>query len=338
MSEWTGFLLIVVGGAMQGTYYLGLKYVEPWKWENIWSVYALFSLLLLPVALAAATVPSLRGVFAGAPSPAIWSVFLYGAGWGIGSTLSGLGVARLGLAMGVAILLGVTAAIGSFVPLVSKTPGLIFQAKGLMIVASVVTLLAGVFLVAVAGKKRESSQAGSVKAVIPGSFSAGLAICIASGVFSSMLNLAYAFDKPVVKAAVAAGASKPAATYVVWMIALAGGFLANAVYTSYLMTRNRTWKNFALPRTGLFWVIGLVMGALWFVGVVLYGRGADSMGELGSVIGWPVFLAAMIVFSSIWGFVTGEWKGSSARAKQFMGGGFVVLMLACALLGVANRM
>jgi L-rhamnose-H+ transport protein len=338
MSEWMGFLLIVVGGAMQGTYYLGLKYVAPWKWENIWSVYAVFSLLLLPMAMAAATVPSLSEVLTRAPSAALWGVFLYGAGWGIGSTLSGLGVARLGLAMGVAILLGVTAAIGSFVPLVVQTPQLALQPKGLMIIVSVITLLVGVLLVAVAGKKREASQGAPVQAVIPGSFATGLAICVMSGIFSSMLNLAFAFSQPVAQAAVAGGASASAALNAVWMIALAGGFLANAFYTSYLMTRNRTWKNFALPRTGRFWLIGLVMGALWYFGVVLYGRGAASMGDIGSVIGWPVFLAAMIVFSSLWGFVTGEWKGASAPAKRFMAGGFVVLMLACALLGIAHRM
>ena len=338
MSMWMGFLLIFLGGAMQGTYYLGLKYVEPWKWENIWSVYAFFSLLLLPVAMAAATVPNLAQAVAQSPSAALWGVFLYGLGWGVGSTLSGLGVARLGLAMGVAILLGVTAAIGSFVPLVAKTPQLVFQPKGLMIIVSVITLLIGVLLVAVAGKKREASQAGAVKAVIPGSFATGLVICVMSGIFSSMLNLAFAFSKPVADAAVAAGASPSAALNAVWMVALAGGFLANAVYTCYLMTRNKTWKNFTLPKTGPFWLIGLVMGALWYFGVVLYGRGAASMGDIGSVIGWPVFLAAMIVFSSIWGFITGEWKGSSAQARRFMAGGFVVLMLACVLLGIANRM
>ncbi len=323
---------------MQGTYFLGLKYVEPWKWENIWSVYALLSLFVLPIALAVTTVPSVGSIFASSPGSALLHVFLFGAGWGIGSTLSGLGVARMGLAMGVAVLLGVTAAIGSFVPLVAKTPELVLRAKGLTIIAAVITMLVGVLLVAIAGKKRDDSQAGGVKAVIPGSFTTGLIICVLSGVFSSMLNLAFAFSQPVANAAVAGGATPSGALNAVWMIALVGGFLANAIYTGYLLTRNRTWKNFALPHTGLFWLIGLVMAVLWFGGVVLYGRGAAAMGDLGSVIGWPVFLAAMIVFSSIWGFVTGEWKGASAQAKQFMLGGFVVLMVASALLGVANHM
>ena len=65
-------------------------------------------------------------------------VFLYGAGWGIGSVLAGLGVDKMGMAMGVAVLIGVTAAIGTFVPLVVNTPQMIFTAKGLLVVLAAV--------------------------------------------------------------------------------------------------------------------------------------------------------------------------------------------------------
>ena len=76
-----------------------------------------------------------------APFSAVFMVFLFGAGWGIGSVLAGLGVARMGMAMGVSVLLGVTAAIGTFVPLVSNTPQLVFTPKGLLVILSVVVLL-----------------------------------------------------------------------------------------------------------------------------------------------------------------------------------------------------
>jgi len=62
------------------------------------------------------------------------------------------------------------------------------------------------------------------------------------------------------------------------------------------------------------------------------------MGQVGAVIGWPLFLAVMILASTIWGFVTGEWKGSSSQAKQYMVAGMVVLLVASALVGVANHM
>ena len=338
MNDWLGFSLVVLGGVMQGTYFLGLKYVHPWKWENIWGLYALLALLALPIALAVATVPHIGSIFVQAPGSAVSKVFLYGAGWGIGSVLSGLGVARMGLAMGVSVLIGVTAAIGTFVPLIVNSPELVFTHKGLLVILSVVTLLLGVGLVAVAGKKRDASLANSANSVQQGGFGAGLAICIFSGIFSAMLNLAFAFSQPVVKAGVGTGASQFGALNAVWMIALAGGFLANGIYTAYLLTRNHTWSNFALPGTGRFWSYGLVMAVLWTGGVVLYGRGAASMGQTGAVIGWPLFMATMILASTIWGFLTGEWKGSSSRARQYMLAGLIVLMIASGLVGVANRM
>ena len=338
MDAWLGFSLVVFGGIMQGTYFLGLKYVEPWKWENIWALYAVFSLIALPAGLALATVPHLSEMLARAPASALAMVFLYGAGWGIGSVLAGLGVDKMGMAMGVAVLIGVTAAIGTFVPLVVNTPQLIFTGKGLLVILAVAVLLLGVGLAAVAGKKREASLADGPATVQKGKFGAGLAICIFSGIFSAMLNMAFAFSQPVVKAGIETGASGSGALNAVWMVALGGGFIANAGYTCYLLFRNRTWANFALPGTGKAWAIGLGMAILWTGGVILYGRGAASMGQIGAVIGWPLFMAVIIFVSTIWGFVSGEWKGSSRQAKGYMVAGMVVLLVASALVGLANRM
>ena len=142
----------------------------------------------------------------------------------------------------------------------------------------------------------------------------------------------------MLKAGLETGASRFGALNVVWMVALAGGFLANAIYSAYLLTRNKTWSNFALPATGRFWIYGLIMGVLWTGGVVLYGRGAASMGKTGAVLGWPLFMSMIIIASTIWGFVTGEWKGSSHQSKWYMLAGMVVLLIASGLVGLANKM
>ncbi|MGH9433240.1 MAG: L-rhamnose/proton symporter RhaT, partial [Terriglobia bacterium] len=333
MSTGLGFFLICLGGFMQGTYFLGLKYVSPWKWENIWLVFSVLALIALPVILAVLTVPQLGDALSFSSKRALMEVFVFGTGWGIGCVLSGLGVDRVGLAMGVAVLIGIAAALGSLVPLVVNTPELVTQPKGLMVIASVVTLLAGVFLVAVAGKKRDSSRRQTGQSGQKGSFAMGLAICIFSGIFSAMLNLAFSFSDGVREAVLMTGASPAGAQNVVWMVALGGGFIANGVYTCYLLSTNRTWPNFVLPKTWLFWIFGIGMGALWYFGLVLYGRGTGFMGELGTVIGWPLFMASMIFFSSIWGFVTGEWKNSSGGTKAFMVAGLAVLLIASGLLG-----
>jgi len=338
MSAIAGFMLVVIGGIMQGTYFLGLRYVKPWKWENVWSIYALFALVILPVVLAVTTVPHLGTVYEQTPGKDLLGIFLYGAGWGIGSVLSGLGVARLGMAIGVSVLIGICAALGTLVPLVVNTPELVFAKKGLMVITAVVTLLVGVLLVALGGKERDRSQAGGAPPVLAGSFAGGLAICIFSGIFSSMLNYALAFSKSVTQAALSLGATVFGSVNAVWMVALLAGFIANGIYTIYLLSKNGTWSNFATPGTTRGWVVAFIMAVLWTGGLVLYGHGASSMGQLGSVLGWPVFMATMIIVSSLWGFASGEWKGANSRAKGLMFAGLVVLMAASGLIGVVNRM
>ncbi|MGO8736782.1 MAG: L-rhamnose/proton symporter RhaT [Terriglobia bacterium] len=338
MSPLTGFALVVIGGIMQGTYFLGLRYAKPWKWENVWSAYALFALIILPVGLAVATVPHLGAVYGRTPGKDLLVIFLYGAGWGIGSVLSGLGVARLGMAIGVSVLLGISAALGSLVPLVLNTPELVFAKKGLLVIASVVTLLLGVLLVALGGKERDRSQAGGAPPVLAGSFAGGLAICIFSGIFSSMINFALAFSKSLSQAALSLGATGFGSVNAVWMVALAAGFIANAIYTIYLLSKNRTWSKFVTPGTGRGWVVAFLMAVVWAGGLLLYGNGASSMGQLGSVLGWPVLMAIVIIVSSLWGVVSGEWKGASSRAKRLMFSGLVVLMAASGLVGIVNKM
>lgn len=338
MNEWMGFLSVLIAGFVAGTYFLGLKYVEPWKWENIWLVYAVLALLVMPFALTLATVPQLGRVLSLAPGSAAWHVFLYGAGWGIGSVLSGLGVVRMGMAIGVSVLIGVDAAVGSFVPMLVNTPDVVLKKKGVMVIVAVLTLLVGVALVGLAGKKREVSRASAERPVQQGSFGAGLTICIFSGIFSAMMNFAFAFSRPITEAAINLGAGESNALNVVWLITLVGGFVPTGIYTGYLLTRNHTWGLYRLPRTQRFWFIGLGMAFLWYLGVLFYGWGAAAMGRLGAVIGWPLFMAVLILASTVCGFLTGEWKGASSKSKRWMAVGLAVLMLASVLLGVANQM
>ena len=151
-----------------------------------------------------------------------------------------------------------------------------------------------------------------------------------------MMNYAFAFSQSITHAAAQLGTSQFGSLNFVWMIALAGGFVPNGIYAGYLLTRNRTWSAFALPRTGLLWLVGILMALLWTGGLVLYGRGGTAIGELGPVIGYPVFIACAVVVSSLWGFATGEWKGADVRAKRYMVAGCVVLMMAAAILGIAS--
>jgi L-rhamnose-H+ transport protein len=117
-----GLAWVLFGGFFNGSFTLPMKRMPGWRWENTWLPYSLVGMIIIPWAFAASTVPHLADVYHQVTWPTLISVAVFGAGWGIGSTLFGLGIARVGMALGFAIILGITASIGSLLPLVVLHP------------------------------------------------------------------------------------------------------------------------------------------------------------------------------------------------------------------------
>ena len=77
-------------------------------------------------------------------------------------------------------------------------------------------------------------------------------------------------------------------------------------------------------------------GLLWFGGTVLYGMGAASLGALGGIVGWPIFMTIDIIAALFWGAVSGEWKGASRRALVYNWMGVGILLVAIAIISAGN--
>ena len=59
-----GIALTMVAGLMSGTCILPLKFVRAWKFENVWLVFSVVSLIVIPWALAQELVSNLFGAYA----------------------------------------------------------------------------------------------------------------------------------------------------------------------------------------------------------------------------------------------------------------------------------
>src|ERR1044071_8515052 len=94
-----GILLLVLAGAMNGSFTLPMKFTRKWAWENTWLVWTVFALCLFPPLLAVLTVPSLRDVYAEAGARPIWISAGCGMGWGIAQVFFGLAVDAVGIAL-----------------------------------------------------------------------------------------------------------------------------------------------------------------------------------------------------------------------------------------------
>jgi len=62
------------------------------------------------------------------------------------------------------------------------------------------------------------------------------------------------------------------------------------------------------------------------------------MGPLGLVLGWPVFMAAIVLTANAWGFLTGEWRNAGRRAVTWATRGNLLLVIGiCVIASPGSR-
>jgi L-rhamnose-H+ transport protein len=331
--------IILAAGILQGIFALPMKFARGWNHENIWLVFAFSGLVVFPWLLVLATIPHALGVYQITSSKAILAIFGFGVLWGVGATLTGVGLKQLGIGLGLSIILGLSASVGSLVPLIVLDPQELTTHDGHLFLLGTVVMLAGVALCARAGILRDAQQRSlsDQQGRRSASFLSGLAICICSGLLSASLNFSYAFGGEAIEHARNLGASSAWAANIVAAPATSGGFIANLVFCVYMLRKNSSTPLFVRAGSGFNWLYGTLMGAFWFGGLALYGLGLSRLGSLGAVVGWPVLMGTIILASNAAGYLSGEWKNAGARCGVLLGLGMAIVLGALWILGMAQQ-
>ncbi len=333
--SWAGLLVVALGAAMQGSFALPQKFIRGWAWEKMWLSYSITAMAAIPWLLILAAIPQAWGAYGAVDAGVLARTALFGAGWGVGSVLFGLGIARVGIALAFAIIISLTAAVGSVVPLAVLHPDQLATRRGVLLFIGLGLVILGVALCSRGGALKEAAAGKSVPG--GGGFGRGLAICVASGIMSPMMNFSFAFGGPIADEAGRLGAGPATANFTIFAIAVSAGFLINAGYCIYLLRRNRSWGT-GEPRDRLRNAsLAIAMGALWLFGFFFYGFGAAWLGNYGPILGWPVFMTVMVLVANFWGLFTGEWRQAGSRALRFLFVGIVVLIAALITIGAAAQ-
>jgi L-rhamnose-H+ transport protein len=333
-------MLVLGAGLLQGTFMLPTKYTKKWNWENTWLSFSVMAYLLFPWCIALLTVPQLWQILAETSHATLARTFLFGFGWGLGALAFGLGIDYLGLALGFALILGLTSSIGTLIPLVVLSWANVALAQKALILTGVVAMLVGISVCAWAGKLKEGAlgisdegQASSPRK----SYGRGLMFCILSGVLSPCGNLGFAFGSEMTSVATRLRTPEHYVSIPFWAVIILPLFVCNVAFSLYLLIRKHSFAKFQLPRTGRYHLWTASMGVMWLVGMMIYGVGANKLGRIGPSIGWAILMSLIVIVANLWGLLTGEWRGTGRRPVLTMGAGLLALLVAIFIIGLSNK-
>lgn len=325
--------LVLLAGAMNGSFATPMKRVRGWEWEHTWLTWSFFAMIVIPVIVAVFTVPNLQAVYrAAGPQPLVRTA-VYGMLWGAGAVLFGLGVTRVGLALGFGIILGTATSFGALIPFLELHRERLFSTAGALTVGGVGIVSAGVAACARAGLLRESAVSPQLGAA---SFRTGLGVCVLSGLGSTVMSVALNEAAPIYSAAEAFGTPSARSMNAVWPVLLAGGFAVNAAYCAFLVVRRRNVARFS-KGVAVNLALVVAMSVLWSGSNFAYGVGARSMGSLGLVLGWPIFMGAIVLTANAWGLLTGEWHRAGSRAIGWAATGNLLIIVGIPVIASAGR-
>jgi L-rhamnose-H+ transport protein len=333
MTLLLGFLLVLLAGLLQGTFILPMTMVRRWAWEHTWATFSLLGMFAINWIITLLLIPNIFSVYAASPSKDLMVLALFGMGWGGGAVLFGLGMDRLGMALGYPVIMGLIASLGSLIPLLIFFPRTLLTMQGGVLLAGTALVILGIVLCSMAGSRRTSAAASGRNAR---AFAVGLFIAIVAGILSCLPNIGVAFGGNVTRVAANSGVSAGSSGNTVWAILFTLGCAVNLGYCLFLMIRNKSMRQYLSEETPRNLALSACMAAMWIGSFYLYGAGAAKLGRLGTVAGWPLFISLSIVMGNLWGLWRGEWGNAPRPARKLLNAGLLVLIAAVITVALSN--
>jgi len=347
-----GVFLHWLGGLASASFYVPYRKVQHWSWEIFWLTGGVFSWLIAPWVFASIQTRDLMGVLSATPT-SVWGwCFFFGLLWGLGGLTFGLTMRYLGLSLGMAIVLGLTAAFGTIMPplvsgeLAKTLPTL----HGQVIMGGLALCLAGIVVIGRAGrlKERDMSPAKQKVAIAEFDLKKGILVAIFSGITSACFAYGLAAGESVKALTLTAGTAPLWQGLPVLCLVLLGGATTNFIWCGILIFRNRTGGEFvgkagiaadgaAPPPLLRNYLLCAVAGTMWYFQFFFYTMGESQMGKYG-FSSWTLHMASIIIFSSLWGFALKEWKGASRPTLTLVFIGLALLVASTVVIGIANTM
>ncbi len=230
----------------------------------------------------------------------------------------------------------------------------------------VLVCLIGIGVAALAGltKEREMPETEKRKAIAEFNFTKGILVATFSGIMSACFSFALTAGNPIGTASAAAGTSTLWTGLPKLVVVLLGGFTTNFIWCVLLNFKNKTGYQYVashvrvehaglkasggehdagsapsipaqadlkVPVLGNY-LFSALAGTTWYFQFFFYTMGETQMGKF-SFASWTLHMASIIIFSTMWGWIFHEWKGSSKKAHMLIAAGIATLILSTIVIG-----
>jgi L-rhamnose-H+ transport protein len=241
-----------LGGLASGSFYVPYRGVKRWAWETYWLVGGFFSWIIAPWALGLTMTRDLTAVIHEAPASSLFWTYFFGVLWGLGGLTFGLTMRDLGMSLGMAMVLGYTAAFGTLMPPIFRgefASQVLGTRSGIVILVGIAVCLIGIAFAGAAGISKEHNMPEEQKrrSIKEFNLKRGVLVATFSGVMSACFAYGLAAGDPIKVITVRHGTPGLWQGLPVLVVLLIGGFTTNFIWCVILNLRNRTLYQYVDP-------------------------------------------------------------------------------------------
>jgi len=243
--------------------------------------------------------------------------------------------------------------------------------SGMVILVGVIVCFTGIGVSGMAGMTKEREMTDEQKRAIIKEFNFRKGILVATfcGVMSACFSFGLHAGEPIKAITLSHGTAPLWQGLPVLVVLLLGGFTTNFIWCMLLNIKNKTGYQYLASHvheehahhggTGgsehggtaavggaltdlkipafANYLFSALAGTTWYFQFFFYQMGTTQMGRY-DFASWTLHMASIIIFSTMWGWIFHEWKGSSKKAHLLIGGGISTLVLSTVVIGLGAAM
>lgn len=320
----------ILAGLMNGSYAYPLKHIQ-WPINITWLLFAIVTFLISPwVALWLLNSEFTTFI----PIITMHSIALLSSGgfiFGIGMVLFTISLRYVGI--GVSFLLNISAGtiIGSLLPVILLEPSRLDSSTGIFQLLGLLFFLIAILLTAKASKSRDLHTEKNNE--FKGKNTLGILLGSLSGLLTSAQGFVYSYTLPGFQKLPLLSSHALLASSLPWAFIFNAAFIPYASYFFWQAYRNHEFSR--LPRVKLFnYGYLFLMAICYFGSIIIFSKASSLLGDMGSVIAWPILMIVIILTANFWGFVQGEWRNAGKIAVQYELLSIALLIFAIVFLAI----